>query len=266
MNIKIIFSDLDGTLLPSNGKISTTDYCFLQQLKEKNIVSVIATGRNLYSALSVLPADFPIDYLIFSSGAGIMQWNNKQIIYSQQIDHNKVFELSKILMQHQVDFMILEPIPKNHEFWYYRTQSTNNDFNRRLNIYKQFATPIGNIADTNRNACQILAILPNKIDWFNELSSKFSGIKIIRATSPIDHTSIWMEFFPENVSKGHACNWLCNQLNLSSEEAASIGNDYNDMDMLNWSKYSFVVTEAPTELKEKYRVVQGVAEILSSTI
>ncbi len=261
INIKIIITDLDGTLLPSNGKISIEDYRFLEQLQQKKIIRVIATGRNLYSALSFLPSDFPIDYLIFSSGAGIMKWDNKQLIYTKKIEHDKVAELSEILIQHQVDFMILEPIPKNHQFWYYRTDSTNADFNRRLNHYKQFATPIGNIADTNRDACQVLAILPNQIDWFEELSSKFSGIKIIRATSPIDKESIWMEFFPENVSKGHACYWLCNQLNLSPEMAATIGNDYNDIDMLNWSKYSFVVAEAPFELKQKYTVINQIAEI-----
>ncbi len=261
-NIKIVITDLDGTLLPASGKISPSDYEFLEQLKTKEIVRVIATGRNLYAALSFLPADFPIDYLIFSSGAGIMKWDNKQLIYSRKIDKMKVAELSTILMLQQVDFMILDPIPNNHQFWYYRTESKNNDFNRRLNLYKQFASPIGNIQDTYRDACQILAILPNQVDWFEELSSQFTGIKIIRATSPIDNESIWMEFFPENVSKGDACSWLCKQLKISPQMAATIGNDYNDLDMLNWSKYSFVVSNAPTTLKEKYNVVPQVAGIV----
>ncbi len=263
-DIKIVITDLDGTLLPSTGKIDAEDYRFLDELQQKNIIRVIATGRNLYAALSVLPADFPIDYLIFSSGAGILKWDTKALIYSKKIDKEKVTELSQILISHKVDFMILAPIPNNHQFWYYRTKSINNDFNRRLNLYKQFATPIGDLSDTYHDACQILAILSNKIDWFEELSSKFSGIKIIRATSPIDNESIWMEFFPENVSKGHACNWLCQKLSLSPNEAVTVGNDYNDVDMLNWSKHSFVVADAPADLRERYTVVTKVADINSS--
>nr|WP_320117593.1 HAD family hydrolase [uncultured Marinifilum sp.] len=258
--IKIVVSDLDGTLLPSLGEISDRNYKCLEQLKESNIIRVIATGRNLYSAMAVLPDDFPIDYLIFSSGAGIMQWNTKELIYSQQIEAEEVHELSQILIDHEIDFMILDPIPMNHQFWYYQSGHKNADFDRRLNLYKQFATPIGKIEDTKRDACQLLAILPNKEDWFEELKAKFDDIKIIRATSPLDHESIWMEIFPLHISKGHGCQWLCNKIGIKPEHSFVIGNDYNDIDLLEWGKYSYVVENAPKHLKEKYKTTKSVIE------
>ncbi|PXX97803.1 hypothetical protein DF185_17695 [Marinifilum breve] len=256
--IRIVVSDLDGTLLPSMGEVSTRNYECLQQLKESGITRVIATGRTLYSAMAVLPEDFPIDYLIFSSGAGIMDWKSKDLIYSQQIEADEVLELSKILVDHEIDFMILDPIPNNHQFWYYKTGNKNSDFDRRLNLYKQFSTPVGNIQDTKRDACQILAILPNKEAWFEELKTKFDNIKIIRATSPLDHESIWMEIFPLHISKGHGCEWLCQRLKINASDSFVIGNDYNDIDLLEWGKHSYVVDNAPLELKDKYQVTESV--------
>lgn len=256
--IKIVVTDLDGTLLPSMGEVSSKNYKCLEQLKESNITRVIATGRTLYSALAVLPDDFPIDYLIFSSGAGIMNWESKELIYSQQIDAKEVQELSQVLIDHKTDFMILDPIPLNHQFWYYQSGNKNSDFDRRLNLYKQFATPVGKIEDTKRDACQLLAILPNKEDWFEELKTKFDDIKIIRATSPLDHESIWMEIFPLHISKGHGCEWLCKKLGLKSENSFVIGNDYNDIDLLEWGKHSYVVDNAPKELKDKYKTTENV--------
>ena len=256
--IRIVVSDLDGTLLPSMGEVSKRNYKCLQQLKESGITRVIATGRTLYSAMAVLPEDFPIDYLIFSSGAGIMDWKSKELIYSQQIEADEVLELSKILINHEIDFMILDPIPNNHQFWYYKTGNKNSDFDRRLNLYKQFSTPVGNIQDTKRDACQILAILPNKEAWFEELKTKFDDIKIIRATSPLDHESIWMEIFPMHISKGHGCEWLCNRLNINANDSFVIGNDYNDIDLLEWGKHSYVVENAPYKLKDKYQVTKNV--------
>lgn len=256
--IKIVVTDLDGTLLPSMGEVSQRNYECLLQLKNSNITRVIATGRTLYSALAVLPEDFPIDYLIFSSGAGIMKWDTKELIYSQQIEAKEVLELSKILVDHEIDFMILDPIPNNHQFWYYKSGNKNPDFDRRLNLYKQFSTPIGKIDDSKRNACQILAILPNKIDWFEEIKSKFDDIKIIRATSPLDHESIWMEIFPLHISKGHGCQWLCDKLKINPKHSFTIGNDYNDIDLLEWGNYSYVVDNAPAELKNKYQVTENV--------
>jgi len=256
--IKIVVTDLDGTLLPSMGEVSSRNYKCLEDLKESNITRVIATGRTLYSAMAVLPDDFPIDYLIFSSGAGIMNWENKQLIYSQQIDAKEVQELSQVLIDHKTDFMILDPIPLNHQFWYYQGGNKNSDFDRRLNLYKQFATPVGKIVDTRRDACQLLAILPNKEDWFEELKNKFDDIKIIRATSPLDHESIWMEIFPLHISKGHGCEWLCKKLGLKAEDSFVIGNDYNDIDLLEWGKHSYVVDNAPKELKDKYKTTENV--------
>jgi len=256
--IKIVVTDLDGTLLPSMGEVSSRNYKCLEDLKESNITRVIATGRTLYSAMAVLPDDFPIDYLIFSSGAGIMNWENKQLIYSQQIDAKEVQELSQVLIDHKTDFMILDPIPLNHQFWYYQGGNKNSDFDRRLNLYKQFATPVGKIEDTRRDACQLLAILPNKEDWFEELKNKFDDIKIIRATSPLDHESIWMEIFPLHISKGHGCEWLCKKLGLKAEDSFVIGNDYNDIDLLEWGKHSYVVDNAPKELKDKYKTTENV--------
>ncbi|RUT77991.1 HAD family hydrolase [Ancylomarina longa] len=256
--IKIVVTDLDGTLLPSRGEVSKKNYECLEGLGQEQIIRVIATGRTLYSALAVLPEDFPIDYLIFSSGAGIMKWENKELIYSQQLEAGEVYELAEILMKQEVDFMILDPIPLNHQFWYYQSGKKNPDFDRRLSLYKQFATPIGKMEDSRRDACQILVILPNKVDGFEELKTKFQDIKIIRATSPLDHESIWMEIFPIHISKGFGCQWLCNHLEVSREESIVVGNDYNDIDLLEWGKYAFVVENAPQELKLKYPLTKNV--------
>jgi len=69
---QIVITDLDGTLLPSKGAFHPTDVATLQALAQTPILRLIATGRSLYSAYKAIPLNFPIDYLIFSSGAGIL--------------------------------------------------------------------------------------------------------------------------------------------------------------------------------------------------
>jgi len=258
--IKIVISDLDGTLLPAQGEVSDCDFQILSSLEEEGIVRVIATGRNLYSALSVLADDFPIDYLIFASGAGIFDWKKRELIFSQHLDSNVVFEISSELIKLKTDFMILDPIPNNHQFAYYRSGKSNPDFDRRLSLYKPFANPIGHAEDTRRDACQLLVILSNCVNGFNELKAEFENVNIIRATSPLDHESIWMEIFPLHISKAYGAEWLCQHLNIDSKLSMVIGNDYNDLDLLEWGKYPFVVANAPKELKESYENTKSVDE------
>lgn len=256
-NWQMIITDLDGTLFNNRQEVSLEDMKTLFWLGENDITRVIATGRNFYSVKRVLKDNFPIDYLIFSSGAGIYDWKNKKLLHSEYLPDFEVKQISKILIDHQVDFMIHEMIPDNHKFVYHRSGNKNPDFESRIKVYKDFALLLDVNTEAYEHACQILAVFPNDIGLFKEIQSKFNDIKIIRTTSPLDGDSIWMEIFPENVSKGHGVDWLCNHLNVNPEKTISIGNDYNDIDMLEYTAKKYVVSNAPQDLKEQFPVCKS---------
>lgn len=252
----MVITDFDGTLLNNNKEVSLVDMKSLFCLGENNIIRVIATGRNFFSINKVLKSNFPIDYLIFSSGAGIYDWKNKVLMHSQFLPDYEVKQITKILINSKVDFMIHEIIPENHKFLFHRTNN-NPDFERRINVYKDFAIELNPKTEKYDHACQIIAIFPNNLNLFEEIQRKFSDIKIIRTTSPLDGNSIWMEIFPENVSKGRAVEWLCKELKINQPETISIGNDYNDIDMLESTAEKYVVSNAPEDLKEKFPVCKS---------
>ncbi|HAF28328.1 MAG TPA: hypothetical protein DCG75_04695 [Bacteroidales bacterium] len=249
---QMVITDLDGTLFNNNHEASLTDMKSLYWLGENNIIRVIATGRNFFSVSRVLKENFPIDYLIFSSGAGVYDWKKKKLIHSQFLPNNEVEQISKILINHQIDFMIHAMIPENHKFIYFRSGNLNSDFEERIKIYKDFAIELDKSKIQYEHACQFLAVFPNDINLFDEISTKFKDIKIIRTTSPLNGDSIWMEIFPVTVSKGHAVDWLCKKLNVDSSKTISIGNDYNDIDMLEYTAKKYVVSNAPEDLKNRF--------------
>ena len=246
-NHEIVITDFDGTLINNNREVSLTDMKSLYCLGENNIIRVIATGRNFFSISKVIKDNFPIDYLIFSSGAGIYDWKNKVLMHSQYLPDYEVKQISKILINNNIDFMIHEIIPQNHKFVFYRSFNHNPDFERRILVYKEFAIELDLSTESYKHACQILAVFPNNINLFDEIQQKFNDIKIIRTTSPLDGDSIWMEIFPTTVSKGHAVDWLCKKLNISQSKTIIVGNDYNDIDMLEYTAEKFVVSNAPDD-------------------
>lgn len=254
--IKMVVTDLDGTLVGSNGDFSDRNLGLLYMLAELGVVRVIATGRSPYSVSTILPDDFPIDYLVFSSGAGVMRWVDKSIIYARELSAEQVQDVIDILASFKVDFMVHEPIPQNHHFYYRDTGRLNPDFDRRITVYKDFCQPLILGIPYPDPATQIIAVLPHDPGWFNSLKAKLPGVKVIRTTSPMDGKSIWMEIFPDGVSKAHGVEWLCNELgSITPVEVVGIGNDYNDLDLLNYTPNSFIVGNAPDDLKDKYRVV-----------
>ena len=253
--IKIVFTDLDRTLLNDNSTFSKQDLQTLRLLGSKNIVRVLITGRNLFSVKKVIDNDFPVDYLIFSSGICIMNWQTKKIIFTEHLNENQSEYITRALIAEKLDFMVHNPLPDNHFFFYYRSSQNNPDFQRRLNLYQKFAHRI-KIPIKIQKASQFIAILNycSGSELFTAVAENFNDFNVIKATSPLDHKSLWLEIFPSNVSKGLSAKRLCNYLNVQKEQSLGIGNDYNDLDLLEWTNYSYVVENAPEELKNKFTV------------
>lgn len=256
----MVVTDLDGTLLNNEQCLSEKDRRTLEQAGDSGIVRVVATGRNIYSAKKVIDPAFPIDYLIFSSGTGIIDWKTGHILFSHKLPSEHVVQISHHLIKKNIDFMLHRPVPNNHEFLYHRSGQHNPDFERRIDLYKDYAAPLNSNLATFGNASQFITIIPNDVFLFDHLKAELAEFKVIRATSPLDGKTMWVEIFPPTVSKARASQWLCEKLMIHEEHVLAIGNDYNDLDLLYWAKHSYVVSNAPDELKTQFKVTVSNAE------
>lgn len=252
-HIGLVATDLDGTLLNDDRKVSRQNIKTLQMIGEKRVIRIIATGRSYYSFKQVIPPDFPMDYLVFSTGAGIMDWKTQDLIFSRYLPAEKVEDIIRMLWMEKVDFMVHHAIPDNHYFDYYSSGYANPDFYRRCHIYNDFGQCMSNEVPWHFNATQILVVLPpeNK-SKFDELASQMKDVKVVKTTSPLDYESIWMEIFPPEVSKGKAIEWLCDFENVDVGNSIGVGNDFNDIDLLRATAYSYVVKNAPQSLKDEF--------------
>jgi Cof subfamily protein (haloacid dehalogenase superfamily) len=248
---EIVFVDLDGTLLNNNKEVGERDFKTLQHLGEIGITRVFATGRNLFSANKVLFDDSPFDYLVFSSGAGIIDWKTKKILFQSALPSKEVLCIERILKDLKLNFSIHFPVPENHKYYFHQANSMVSDFNHRNIIYQGFNYPLNGFYPLDF-ASQFLIIINHESE-IKYISDKLDGFKLIRATSPLDGKSVWLEIFNTDVSKALGGQFICNLLNIPYSKTLGIGNDYNDLDLLDWAAHSFVVSNAPDEIKLKYR-------------
>jgi len=251
--IKLIAFDYDGTLAQTNSLVSESEKQELKKLGEKGIVRVIATGRSLFSADEVMPPDLPFDYLVFSSGVGVMEWKTRKIIHYNSLKADKAKKLSKWLISNEHDFMLHHPVPDNHNFYFFESGRNNPDFFRRIERYKKYAIPFKNLKEF-KDVSQLLIVAEKYgSEWINKLKNEFSDLNIVRTTSPLDHKTMWIEIFPGNVSKASGIKFLAEKFGIQSNKIVTIGNDFNDLDMLSYFEHSFVVKNAPDELKRKFK-------------
>lgn len=250
----IVITDLDGTLLDSEKNLKDEDHNTLISLKQAGFLRVIATGRHLYSLFKHIDHTFPVDYVIFSSGAGIWDQNKQHYIRMITMESGDVQKAASLFCRLSLDFAVHKPIPDNHYFFYYLQKKNNHDFDRRIQYYKDFASRWEKLPSQYPSATQLLAIITGNrhTHIYNKVRKNLPGFTVIRTTSPMDHKSLWIEIFPQEVSKGQTSSWLASQFCLGKEKTLAIGNDYNDMDLLSWAKTAYVVSNAPDKLKNQF--------------
>jgi hydroxymethylpyrimidine pyrophosphatase-like HAD family hydrolase len=246
----MVVSDLDGTLFQRDRRVSARNYRTLLDLGQRGIIRVIATGRHLFSAHKVLSGDFPIDFLVFSSGAGILDWPRQELLFSASMNREEVSLAFDALSRRSLDFMVHRPIPDNHHFLFYASGRSNPDFEARCRLYRDFATPGQPEQIPPGEACQLVAIEPRfrTASHFSEIREELDRLTVVRTTSPLDGRSRWIEIFSNEVSKARASIRIARDLGIREEAVMAIGNDYNDLDLLRWAARSFVVNDAPEEL------------------
>lgn len=227
--------------------------------------------------------ELPVDYVIFSTGAGIMQYrgggmrsDGDSIIQNHSLDSCHVSSIADCFDLLKLDYMIHRPVPDT-PYCIYRQQSgrVNPDFTARIELYRDFTREIDHTGPVREfgPATELLTIVPaeqghNMADMIERSLPNFS---VIRATSPLDGRSLWVEVFNRSVSKSQSISWLADQLGILRQDVVSIGNDYNDLDMLSWSGQSFVVANAPEAFKERFTSVAsnngcGVSQAIKSIL
>ena len=254
----MIVTDLDGTLFNSDSRINDDCRRALEAIGADNRLRVIATGRNLYSAKTVIDKSFPIDYLVFSSGAGIIDWHTHELVATHSMPTPLADRIAAFIDALGLPYMIHAPVPDNHHFVYRRGRIHVSDFDRRLERYRSFAIPLPTGAPEIPWAVvsQLLVMEnSNTATCLKSIANAFPEANVIGATSPLDHTSAWVEIFNQSVSKSFAAEWLRQRHDIDSRDTAGVGNDYNDFDLLSWSHHAFVVANAVPALRQRYPIV-----------
>jgi len=236
----IFVSDLDGTLL-RDGRISPEDLEAFAALGGRGILRVIATGRSLHSAEACLPGNFPADYLVLSTGNQVMHWGTREVLRSSRLLADEIQAICSTLRGLGLSFMVHDDFPGNHGFAYRRGLNPVEDFERRLALHATHGREMDGCPDMD-TASQVLAVVDAADEGlYARLAREFTGLSVIRATSPLDGRSVWIEIFAAGVSKAAGVRDIIDRHGLQDALIAAIGNDHNDRDMLDMAHVPFKI-------------------------
>lgn len=238
--IKVIISDLDGTLLNPNHTISDYTKSIFTALHEQGYLIIVATGRHHLDAMAIVKnLSFPI-YLVTSNGARIHA-PNQELIYSKDINSDQI----KAILDLDIDPDISSIIFKE-DFWY--TSKTNEKLNAfqkemsyppKLVDYKKLDDFSGIKLFFNHDNHDKLLALHQKIQDNNtNLVSAFS-------------LPTCLEFMDKNVDKSNAIAKILEIEGYTFDQTISFGDGFNDEKMLQSTKIGLIMDNAVESLKNK---------------
>lgn len=250
----MVATDLDGTLLRDDKSISPDDVRTLLRLGKHGVVRVIATGRNLQKVRDVITPEMYFDYVVFSSGAGIYDCRRRELLYSANISEAVANRLIEELRQLRQSFFVFAKVPHNHLCYCHLGEMPCAETIRYYELHRDVAQQLPDVG-VGSSICQFLLIFEYLSDFEainNHIKTLNHELKVLRASSPYLSSNAWMEIFHPDVSKGRAVSRLCRALHVDRQLTLGIGNDYNDIDLLNVTGYSHIAANCPDDLRSKF--------------
>ena len=237
--IKLIATDMDGTLLDENSNLPEGFFEVLEKLKERNVKFVVASGRpyfTLYENFKPVSDDL---YFICDNGSYIAEKNKEPKISA--IDKEYVKEVVKVCNSIS-DVELVLCVTKGAYM-----KKFNEDLSSE--IFKYYVKRI--IVDDFDNIDDDIF----KIAVYDPYDSKEHSYKTI-STSLGDKLNVvvsgkhWVDVSNKGVNKGTALEKIQKEENISYEETMVFGDFYNDVEMLKKAYYSFVMENANEDMKQ----------------
>ena len=266
--IKLIASDMDGTLLNHNHKIPKENVKLINFAKNQGIEFVVATGRAYYEALPALNEE-NINCDVISFNGGIVYDKNGNIISITPMLPKDLYYTIEILKSFDISYQLYT---KNTIY----TTSIETDINAYIDLIRSngyepdvehlraeaqqklnvgYITEVENIElylnEKENPPIKIIAIS-------NDILKLENAAKLLSENTSISVTSSGannIEIMHKNATKGEALKEIAKIYGINLENAIAIGDNLNDQAMLDIVGYSVAMKNGNTILKEQAKYV-----------
>jgi len=271
MNYKLIVTDMDGTLLGSDHKISEENKEALKMAMDKGIKVAIATGRIYTSARNyarLLGINTPI---IACNGAIIREEETGNVIYEDKIEYDTCTKIVDLLDEYNLyyqfytdDTLFCKELSHSSLRYYEFNKSLPKDM--RINIVTS-----NNIKEVikDKDILKVIVIEEKNKDILNKIKEDLKNISNIEICSSW-HNNI--EIMNKGVNKGHAVKRLAEFLGVDQKHVITFGDNYNDLSMIEFAGMGVAMGNAENLVKEKANYItdknteNGVAKALNKLL
>ena len=253
--IKLIVSDMDGTLLNSSKKISQKTSQAIKFAKTMGVDFTLATGR-MYSSAAIFARQLNIDKpIIACNGALIKKHTSNEVLYEKSINYKTADLLYKVLeecglyyhMYTQDRFFTKELKYTSLSYWNNNKTASDED---KIDI--EVIEDFSNVCTEDYGILKFVAIEdehPEKLLKARAMLADIKGLELSQSW----HNNL--EIMSENISKGNALKILAKECNINLSEIMAIGDQHNDISMIVEAGIGVAMDNAEQNVKKYANLV-----------
>lgn len=263
---KILFTDLDGTLLDDSKNITPENTEAIRRALQEGHKIVVATGRPLAGALPVirtLRLEQEGCYAITYNGGLIYDCYSKNIIFKKSLPLPHVY---KIFSEAEKRGLHCQTYSADHVLAKALTPELDDYIKNTLVPPKISHDFLEHLTDEPVKILVIDLNHPEKLQKYREDMTEWAKGKV----SLFFSNPYYLEHVAEGISKGSAIRILCDYLGIPLEHTIAAGDAENDIPMLTSAGLGVAMCNGSEEVKRTAGYVtkcdnnhSGIAEIIT---
>ena len=241
--IKLIMSDIDGTILDKNHQLDSHLIELMPLLKQCNIPFVLASAR---SPLGIAP----ISKELGITDCPIACYNGALISLGDKILSQYSIDKSELLLLHDFlkkEFPTVSINVYSGKDWLVNTIDEWVEIEAQITGESPKVTSLADFLQEEKNLIHKLLLIDN--------AATIQKLKETLATMDFPRTNFYLskdnylEVTHNQVSKKQALLELANYYQISPKEIMALGDNYNDVPMIETAGFGIAMGNAPTDVK-----------------
>lgn len=251
MAIKLAATDLDGTLIASNGEISTENFEAMEKAVKEGLYIVPTTGRSFYEMPEELRERKSYTHCICSNGAVIFDRDGNEI-WKSTFSKENTLELFSILSEYDTMIEVYTkgvPVTEKSKltkksYIHYRVEENYHDV---LTASRKGVENLEAFLTESKEGAEMFNIFFSDADERKEAFERIGKLEYTELTTSMASN---MEILQRRVNKGSSLKMLCEKLKVKKEEVMAMGDSRNDLTLLSAAGTALAVANACDDLKK----------------
>ncbi|GCF94425.1 haloacid dehalogenase [Enterococcus florum] len=267
--IKLIASDMDGTLLNNQMQVTKQTIKAIEKAQAAGVEFITATGRGIGHAMASLETAKIHVPMILLNGALVLDAHG-ETIFTVPIPREKAFEIMDVLEEEHIYYEIFtakhvysENQSVRIDFFSERVAELSPTMSQKRVIAQTSSMmtilPIDYVADMRKtvieNEEEILKIIAFDKHGPATLQTAETRINALGELAIAASEASNIEINHVNAQKGIAVARYAESMGITADEVMAIGDNFNDVSMLRYAGTSFAMGNAEPEVKKEAKYV-----------